>query len=104
MVAAVSLEHRAFQIYDLLWKIALPFLKLNRRLADGFDQRRFACSLPEPADIWIQAASVGEAFLAKELLKKLRPDRPVSVLVTTNTLQGKAILDRFASAPAPGAR
>lgn len=99
MVAAVSLEHRAFQIYDLLWKIALPFLKLNRRLADGFDQRRFACSLPEPADIWIQAASVGEAFLAKELLKKLRPDRPVSVLVTTNTLQGKAILDRFASAP-----
>ncbi len=99
MVAAASLEHPVFQFYDLLWKAAVPFLKLNRRLADGFDQRRFTRTLPEPADIWIQAASVGEAFLAKELLKQLRPDRPVSVLLTANTLQGKTILDRLASAP-----
>ena len=90
------LENRVFLVYDLLWKIALPFLKHNRRLADGFSQRLFITSLPEPADIWIQAASVGEAFLAVDLVKCLRPDRDVSVLLTTNTLQGKSIFDQSA--------
>jgi 3-deoxy-D-manno-octulosonic-acid transferase len=89
------LENCAFQFYDLIWKAALPFLKLNRRLAEGINQRLFISSLPEPANIWIQAASVGEAFLAVDLVKRLRPDRAVSVLLTTNTLQGKNILDRF---------
>jgi len=91
------LENRAFQLYDLIWKAALPLLKYNRRLADGFSQRLFISSLPEPADIWIQAASVGEAFLAVDLVKRLRPARAVSVLLTANTLQGKNILDRFVS-------
>ena len=87
-------ENRIFQVYDLLWKVALPFLKHNRRLADGFNQRLFLTSRPEPADIWIQAASVGEAFLAVDLVKRLRPDREISVLLTTNTLQGKSIIDQ----------
>ena len=101
MVAAASKpemfvpHHKhAYKLYDLLWKIAIPFLKHNRRLADGFSQRLFETSRPEKADIWIQAASVGEAFLAIDLVERLRPERDVSVLLTTNTLQGKSIFER----------
>jgi 3-deoxy-D-manno-octulosonic-acid transferase len=72
----------------------MPFLKYNQRLADGYSQRLLTSSLPAPTDIWIQAASVGEALLAVDLVNKLRPDREISVLLTTNTLQGKGIVDQ----------
>ncbi len=44
------------------------------------------------ADLWMQAASAGEAFLAWELLKKIKPERPLGVLLTSNTTQGIEIL------------
>lgn len=89
------LESHACRLYDLLWMVALPFLKYNQRLADGYSQRLFISSRPKKADIWIQAASVGEALLAVDLMKRVRPDRAISVLLTTNTLQGKNIFDQF---------
>ena len=46
------------------------------------------------ADLWIQAASVGEAYLAIELIKNLKPEFPTRVLITTNTKQGLEILER----------
>lgn len=80
-------------LYNFIWRTALPFLRLNSRLAEGFDQRslrrRFAA-----ADLWIQSASAGEAYLACELLKALHPPEPVSILMTTNTLQGMELLER----------
>jgi len=87
------IEKTAFSLYGLAWGFGIPLLRLNRRLAEGYDLRRFR-SPPAPADIWIQAASVGESLLAHELLKRLTPDRPAHVLVTTNTRQGMEILDK----------
>jgi 3-deoxy-D-manno-octulosonic-acid transferase len=77
--------------YNILWAAVLPFLKKHPRLADTFVFRTRAAHL-EPADIWIQAASAGEAFLAACVLQRLFPDRPVQVLVTTTTAQGMEIL------------
>jgi len=66
----MNLFHKtAFEFYDLSWRVALPWLKLNHRLAEGYDQRAWKDALPVAADLWIQAASVGESFLALEILK-----------------------------------
>ena len=46
------------------------------------------------ADIWIQAASVGESYLALEIIKAFKVDRTVKILVTSNTSQGIDILNR----------
>ena len=66
-------EKMAFQVYDRLWGLAMPLIRRHRRLAEGIDQRRWHSRPPGPAELWIQAASVGEAFLALEILKRLRP-------------------------------
>lgn len=84
----------AFGFYDLSWRIALPWLKLNQRLADGYQQRRLKDRVPDAADLWIQAASVGESFLALQILKTLRVKQPIRVLLTANTRQGIDILDQ----------
>ena len=77
--------------YNILWTAALPFLRKNPRLADSF-ARRVCVSHLAPADLWIQAASAGEALLAVRLIRHLSPDNPVTVLVTTTTDQGMQIL------------
>jgi 3-deoxy-D-manno-octulosonic-acid transferase len=80
--------------YTILWLLALPFLLLSPRLRCGLGQR-LGITLPKgPCHLWIQAASGGEAHLALELLKRLHPKHPVSVLVTTCTGQGLEILNR----------
>ncbi len=71
----------------------MPLLRLNSRMKEGFADRCTANTLP-PADLWIQAASAGEAYLAWSLLETLTPHRPVHVLITTNTRQGLDILRR----------
>jgi len=90
----------AFQLYNIGWKIAIPALRLNKRLAEGFKQRILRNKLPK-ADIWIQAASVGEAFLAKELLDHFKPSNPTRILVTSNTSQGIEILKQAVSKITP---
>jgi len=82
----------AFGLYDLLWSCVLPWLRLNHRLAEGYQQRCLKKMLPA-ADIWIQAASVGESYLALEIIKTLNV-RDVKILVTSNTSQGIDILNR----------
>ena len=84
----------AFSLYDLGWKLAIPALRFNHRLAEGFGQRTLQHKVPCQADLWIQAASAGESYLAWALLKHLRPARPVRVMVTSNTSQGMEILNR----------
>ncbi len=88
----------AFGLYNLLWSVAMPWLRLNHRLAEGYDQRRLKPMLPA-ADIWIQAASVGESYLALEIIKALKVGRPVKILVTSNTSQGIDILNRVLGEP-----
>jgi len=80
-------------LYNFIWKIVIPTLSINKRLAEGYEQRILNKKLPE-ADLWIQAASVGEAYLAIELIKNLKPEFPTRVLITTNTKQGLEILER----------
>jgi 3-deoxy-D-manno-octulosonic-acid transferase len=92
----------AFILYNVGWTMVMPFLRLNHRLGEGFAQRTLRHPLPGKADIWIQAASVGESYLAWELLRHLTFDRPMRILITTNTRQGmeilaKAVEDRCAT-------
>ncbi|MEA1967784.1 MAG: glycosyltransferase N-terminal domain-containing protein [Thermodesulfobacteriota bacterium] len=82
-----------FKFYSVLWLIALPFLKTNKRLKQGFVQRTSAKDLSK-ADIWIQAASAGESYLAVQLLKKLTPMKKTAVLITSTTSQGMEILEK----------
>ena len=88
----------AFFIYDLCWKMILPVLRLNKRLAEGFDQRTLKNNAPSKADIWIQAASAGEAYLAEAIINKFKSDRPVKVLLTSGTRQGVDILQHSINA------
>jgi 3-deoxy-D-manno-octulosonic-acid transferase len=92
------LVNTALSVYSLAWKAAIPLLKLNNRLKDGWEQRTLSGGLPAPAHVWIQAASGGEAYLAWEVLKELKSPSitPLRVLVTTNTLQGFETLTRAA--------
>ena len=80
-----------FKLYNMLWSLALPWLKKNSRLACGFSKRTGIAPLSR-ADIWIQAASAGESYLAVKIINTLRPGRPIKVLVTTMTDQGRDIL------------
>ena len=66
---SMNLLHKiAFGFYNFSWGVALPWLRLNRRLAAGYRQRTLQGNLPGKADLWIQASSVGESFLALEIL------------------------------------
>ena len=80
-----------FKLYNMLWRLSLPFLAKNKRLKFGF-QKRISCFHLSKADIWIQAASAGEAYLAVAILKKLKPKTETTVLVTSTTSQGVDIL------------
>lgn len=85
-----------FKFYNILWNAALPFLKRHPRLASTFERRINPVQL-QPADIWIQAASAGEAYLSVSIIKTLNPDRPVTILLTTTTDQGMKILTQALS-------
>ncbi len=78
-------------LYDAAWRVCMPLLRLNPRLKTGFYARKFM-ERHGPADLWIQAASAGEAYLACSLLSHLKPCEPLSILITTNTQQGFDIL------------
>ncbi len=80
-----------FKLYNMLWKLILPLLKTHPRLKPGFRKRLDPAHL-KPADLWIQAASAGEAYLAVQLVKALVPQHKLSVLVTCITQQGMDIL------------
>lgn len=81
----------AMAMYEGAWRIAEPLLKCAPRLSKGFRQRLLDPP-PPPADLWIQAASVGEAYLAIRLIEALKPKKHTRVLITTGTDQGLAVL------------
>lgn len=84
----------AFTVYNAGWALAIPFLKRHSRIGDGYQQRLLKDKEPGRADIWIQAASGGEAYLALELIKEMSFDTGVNILLTSNTRQGIEILER----------
>ncbi len=93
MPKLTPLDRMVLRVYDLTWKIVLPILKRNSRLAEGMRQRLNGPSdVKGPIDIWIQAASAGEAYLATSLAAKLAAIPAIKILLTTNTRQGFDIL------------
>ncbi len=80
-----------FKLYSLLWWIALPLLRNNFRLKQGIKQRTSSNHFKK-ADVWIQAASAGEAYLAVEIINKLSPAKKTKTFLTSTTSQGMDIL------------
>ncbi|SDL35348.1 3-deoxy-D-manno-octulosonic-acid transferase [Maridesulfovibrio ferrireducens] len=103
MPKSLKLKTASF-VYNLGWKAALPFLHRNERLREGFDRRTLKHSLPPKADVWIQAASAGEAKLATRIMDHIYPDKPTRFLLTTNTSQGFSELERTAYRLTPNSR
>lgn len=95
----------ARSLYGLAWRLARPVLRRHKRLANGFAWRLVppdwsggagARERPGRVDVWIQAASGGEAYLAWEILERLADGAPLSALVTTWTRQGLEVLHGMA--------
>ncbi|MFW5487928.1 MAG: 3-deoxy-D-manno-octulosonic acid transferase [Desulfovibrio sp.] len=83
-------------LYNWGWKAVVPFLGRNKRLRQGLEQRTLRTPLPR-ADVWMQAASAGEAYLAVRICQELNAlssegGASLSVLLTTYTSQGHDIL------------
>ena len=103
-IMASSLFQRPFfRAYGALWRLARPFLKRSSRLTDGWQERMvpddwLKNDLPvvdgHAADIWMQAASGGEARLAVAVCRNFSADTPLRVLVTTWTRQGRDVLEQ----------
>ena len=67
-------SHKAALLaYEQLWRLGMPLLRLHPRTSEGYGHRSLAHSKPAPADIWIQAASAGESYLAAVIVRNLRP-------------------------------
>ena len=93
--------------YGLSWTAARPLLRRHKRLRDGFDSRLVPSgwpadpgdSRPLRTDIWLQAASGGEAYLVWELLRHFAtlhgPGKDMRVLATTWTKQGLETLQKM---------
>ncbi len=79
-------------VYSLLWTGLPPFLLVSKRLRPSLQKRLWTRLKPDKADLWIQAASTGEAGLAREMLDNWPASRAVRALVTTNTLQGLEVI------------
>ncbi len=97
---SLQFRHIVFaRMYGLLWNLSKVFLRRHKRLRDGFALRLVPDNWAKPCDIWLQAASGGEAYLVWEVLQRLqvRHDAPLRILVTTWTRQGLEVLQGMKS-------
>jgi len=78
------------KIYEIVWIGAIPVVISFSKARDGWHERLF---LKEkgPYDVWIHGASVGEAYMASDIILNMDSSN-TNILVTTNTPQGKEIL------------
>ncbi len=91
----ISLHLRAlFFVYKLLWKCVTPLLLRSPRLQEGAEERTLAKVAFSKVDLWIHAASVGEAYIALQLVQNFDENRTFDILITCNTAQGKEILEK----------
>jgi len=88
--------------YDMLWRLARPFLPLvlrrrtakgkedGARIAERFGRLDRRQDLPQ-TPVWIHAVSVGESVAAMALASSLRArDARLPILITTNTVTAAA--------------
>ena len=104
-MAASLFSRPFFRIYRALWMLARPLLRRSSRLADGWKERLAPDDwIPtDPAradghavDLWLQAASGGEARLAAAVCEQFSPSSTLRVLVTTWTRQGRDVMEKAA--------
>ncbi len=98
-----DLSHPFFLLYRALWRMAYPFLKRSPRLSDGWQERIVephwlgndfpAAGDGHRVDVWLQAASGGEARLAEAICGQFDASRPLRLVISTWTPQGRAIAD-----------
>lgn len=92
----LSIRHTLLlKAYSAIWSLARPVLDRNKRLRHGLTQRLVPDGWAGKADIWVQAASGGEAYLAWELIKHLPQDNDLNCLLTSCTLQGMEVLGKL---------
>jgi 3-deoxy-D-manno-octulosonic-acid transferase len=96
--------HFLLGIYGLVWTAVAPGLYAFPRLREGWRERLLKEGSIGPVDIWMQASSGGEAYLALEIISRLDPSRAPKVLVTTGTAQGLGILKKGLAKMAPSLR
>jgi 3-deoxy-D-manno-octulosonic-acid transferase len=82
-----------FFMYRLLWFCATPLLLRLPRLKEGAAERTLQEVNFSKVDLWIHAASIGEAYIAIQILKSFAGEQKLDILVTTNTSQGRDILE-----------
>ncbi len=89
-------------VYTLLWQIIQPLLHLSPRLRQGWSERVLEDieALPQadtPFDIWIQAASGGEAILATMVIERLPhlSSKSLRILATSTTSAGVETLQKI---------
>jgi len=80
-----------FSLYNLLWMSSIPFLISFSRLRHGWKERIFI-NEKDHFDLWIHAASVGEAYMLNDLIEILPKD--LKIIATTNTPQGKEVIKK----------
>ena len=90
--------------YNLAWAMAIPFLACSARLRQGWKDRLCISAKAKGADVWIQAASAGEAYLASQLAHKCIEERKLSLFVTSSTAQGLEIFRNSALGRGPLSR
>ncbi len=77
-------------IYEMIWFIFASFLIFFPKIRGSWKQRLWIKE-KGPFDLWIHGASVGEAYILLELISHLREFK---IIATTNTAQGKSILEK----------
>lgn len=83
-----------FLIYRIAWVCATPLLLRSPRLKEGAAERTLQKINFSKVDLWIHAASVGEAYIARQILKSFENDPKLDILITSNTSQGREILKK----------
>ncbi|THB66979.1 MAG: 3-deoxy-D-manno-octulosonic acid transferase [Desulfovibrio sp.] len=93
----LSGKHKTLiSLYGLGWSVVSPALALSQRMRQGYWERllhRNWGRSPHWQDVWIQAASGGEAYLAFELINELAQEK-INVLATSGTSQGMEVLGK----------
>jgi len=95
-----------FPLYNLAWSVAMPLLRRSRRVSLGWAQRTLREAPDGPFDIWIQAASGGEALLTNMVLASLAatlpPQEKLRILATSGTNEGIDSLQKGRDMLSPG--
>ncbi len=78
--------------YQFLWLLLTPLLLCSPRLKEGGDERTLKKISFSKVDLWIHAASVGEAYIARQIVNNFPKEQKLDILITTNTSQGHEIL------------